>query len=182
MQPLVIRDVEPADLPALTAIYREAVLADTATFEFEPPSEAAMAERFQQLKASGYPALAAIGGGVVLGYATAGVFRVRPAFRFTAECSIYIALGARQTGIGRALLSHLIERAAEAGVRQMVAVIGDSRTSEASIALHASAGFTRAGRIEAAGYKHGRWLDVVMMQRAIGPGATSPPGERGPRL
>ena len=171
----VIRPATKADLPAITAIYADAVKAGTATFEIDPPDLAEMTRRFESLAEGGFPYLVATLDGAVVGYAYAGPYRARPAYRATVEDSIYIAPQRQGSGIGRRLLGALIDYAAEAGARQMVAVIGD-RASAGSIALHRRLGFSDVGVLKAVGFKHGRWLDVVLMQRSLGPGDASPLG------
>lgn len=173
----LIRPAEPADADAMAAIYADAVANLTATFELESPSAADFASRVAQLHRSGHPWLVADAEGTLLGYAYAAPARVRPGWRFTVENSIYVAPQARQTGIGRRLLNALIGACAAQGFRQMIAAIGDSDNA-ASIALHRRAGFEEVGVYRAVGRKHGRWLDVVLMQIALGDGAsTPPPGE-----
>jgi phosphinothricin acetyltransferase len=166
--------VAAGDLAAITAIYADAVLTNTATFEIEPPSEAEMAQRVRALLDAGYPYLVAESGGSVLGYAYAGTYRLRIGYRYTVEDSVYLAAEARGQGIGGALLGRLLEECAAAGFRQMIACIGDS-ANLASIRLHAAAGFERTGMFPNVGYKFGRWIDAVFMQRALGPGARQPP-------
>ncbi len=175
-QPLfTLRPVDPSDLPAITAIYAEAVQTGTASFELTPPDLEEMRRRHAALVTGGHPYLvAASPKGAVLGYAYAGPYRPRPAYRWTVEDSIYLAAAARGLGLGRALLGALIEAATAAGFRQMVAVIGDSG-NQASIALHRAAGFHPVGTFAAVGWKHGRWLDSVLMQRPLGNGAETPP-------
>jgi L-amino acid N-acyltransferase YncA len=172
---MFIRDCVAGDLTAVTAIYRHAVLSGTGTFELDPPDEAEMAARHARLTGQNYPYLVACAGGDVLGYAYAGPYRDRPAYRFLTEDSIYVREGCQGGGIGAALIGRLIEECVAWGFRQMVAVIGDSGNT-GSIRLHEKAGFAPSGVLIAAGWKGGRWLDVVLMQRALGPGATKPPG------
>ena len=174
MSDIVIRPATAADLPFITEIYAEAVAVGTATFEVVPPDEAEMRARFTRLTAGGFPYVAAERAGTVLGFGYAGLYRERPAYRHTVEDSIYLAVDARGQGIGGALLRRLIDDAAALGFRQMVAVIGDSANS-ASIRLHKAAGFELTGTLKDVGFKHGRWLDTVIMQRALGPGATMLP-------
>lgn len=174
MQDFAIRDSAAADLPQITAIYGHWVTHGLASFEIDPPDLAEMTRRRDAVTGAGFPYLVAVGAEGVLGYAYASAYRTRPAYRFTVENSVYVAPGAGQGGIGLALLRELIARCTAAGFRQMVAVIGDSGNA-ASIALHRRAGFTPAGLIQAAGWKHGRWVDSVLMQRALGPGSTSAP-------
>jgi L-amino acid N-acyltransferase YncA len=163
---IVIRAAEPADVAAITRIYAHAVRFGTASFEIEPPDEAEMARRQRALLDGGFPYLVAESDGAVLGYAYAGPYRPRPAYRFSVENSVYVAPGAHRRGIGRALLDRLIAEAQARGFRQMIAVIGDSDQA-ASIALHHAAGFRLVGTIAAVGFKHGRWLDSVLMQREL---------------
>jgi phosphinothricin acetyltransferase len=174
MSAVVIRPATPADIPAIARIYAEAVEYGTASFELDPPEEAEMAQRMQSLADGGFPYLAAgIDGGLV-GYAYAGPYRPRRAYRFSVEDSIYVDPGAHRKGIGRALLSRLIEESERRGYRQMIAVIGDSAQMP-SIELHRAAGFRMIGAIENVGFKFGRWLDTVLMQRELGPGASTKP-------
>lgn len=174
MSAVSIRPAKPADIPAITRIYAHAVIHGTASFELDPPDEAEMTARMQALLGGGFPYLAAESGGELLGSAYAGHYRTRPAYRFTVEDSIYIAPQAQRRGVGRALLDRLIVEAESRGFRQMLAVIGDSAQT-ASIELHRAAGFRMVGAFESVGYKFGRWLDSVMMQRTLGPGATTEP-------
>jgi phosphinothricin acetyltransferase len=173
--------IEPAtrdDAAACAAIYADHVLHGTATFETEPPDAEAFAARIGHVTAAGAPWLVARDpAGDVLGYAYAAQFRDRPAYRYAAEDSIYIADECRGRGIGGALLAALIAACTQCGFRQIFAVIGGGEP--ASIAVHARAGFTHAGRMRAIGRKHGRWLDTVYMQLSLGPGdGEPPPGER----
>lgn len=172
---LLVRPVADDDMAAITAIYREAVLTGTASFEIDPPDIAEMIRRRDALAAGGHPYLVAEADGAVAGYAYAGPYRPRPAYRATVEDSIYLGAAARGRGIGKRLLTALIEAAEAEGFRQMVAVIGDSR-HDASIRLHRSMGFRLVGTLENVGFKHGRWLDSVLMQRSLGAGAGEPPG------
>jgi phosphinothricin acetyltransferase len=169
-----IRPATAADLPAITEIYADAVARGTASFEIVPPDEAEMAERFRKLAAAGFPYLAAERDGTLLGYGYAALYRERVAYRNTVEDSIYLAPAAQGKGIGGALLRQLIDACTELGFRQMVAVIGDS-ANVPSIRLHKAAGFAMTGTLRDVGYKHGRWLDTVIMQRTLGDGATTPP-------
>jgi phosphinothricin acetyltransferase len=163
MTGVVIRAAAPADIGAITRIYAHAVRFGTASFEIEPPDEAEMARRQRALIDGGFPYLVAEADGAVAGYAYAGPYRPRPAYRFSVENSVYVAPEAHRRGVGRALLDRLIAEAAARGFRQMIAVIGDSDQA-ASIALHRAAGFRLVGTIAAVGFKHGRWLDSVLMQ------------------
>ena len=169
----IIRPAEAADISAVTAIYAHAVSHGTATFEIDPPSEREMAHRFRLLAEAGLPYLVAERDGEVRGYAYAGLYRERIAYRYTLEDSIYVAPEYHGQGIGRALIDRLLSEAAACGYRQMVAVIGDSEQA-ASIALHRAAGFRLVGTFEAVGFKFGRWLDTVLMQRPLGPSAATP--------
>lgn len=169
-----LRDAVAADLPAITEIYRESVVNGVATYEVTPPTDAEMALRFATITGNGYPYVVALDErGMVVGYAYASAFRTRTAYRFLVEDSIYLAPQARGKGMGRALLRELVERCTALGFRQMVAVIGGAHPS--SIALHKAVGFEHQGLMKATGFKHGRWLDTVIMQRPLGEGmATSP--------
>jgi len=171
---LCIRDSAPDDVPAIHAIYTHAVQHGVASFELEPPDEAEIARRRQAVLAGGYPHIVAEDAGRVLGYAYAGPYRPRPAYRFTVENSIYVSPDAQRKGVGRALLPALIERCEAAGFRLMVAVIGDSANLP-SINLHAAFGFSHAGLLPNVGWKLNRWLDSVLMVRPLGPGASEPP-------
>jgi phosphinothricin acetyltransferase len=173
-RPPVVRPAAPEDLAAITAIYRHAVLHGTASFEIEPPDLPEMTRRYESLRASGHPYLVAEIGGAVGGYAYAGPYRARPAYRWTVEDSIYVAPQMHRRGIGRILLSHLIPAAEAGGFRQMIAVIGDSANAP-SIELHRAAGFRMVGTFENVGFKFGRWLDSVLMQIALGTGAETTP-------
>jgi len=172
--PAVIRPAQPLDLPAITGIYDHAVRNGTASFEIEPPDEAEMRRRFEAMRASGHPYLVADCSGAIAGYAYAGPYRARPAYHWCVEDSIYVAPQWQGHGIGRLLLERLVDAAATAGFRQMIAVIGDSANT-ASIGLHRMAGFRLVGTFDDVGFKFGRWLDSVLMQRALGPGAITPP-------
>jgi L-amino acid N-acyltransferase YncA len=169
---LLIRPSVEPDLPAITAIYGHAVQTGTASFELEPPDQAEIALRWQAVVSAGLPWLTAERDGAVLGYAYAGPFRPRPAYRFCVENSIYVDAQARGRGVGAWLLAELMARCAAWGARQMVAVIGDSANTP-SINLHARLGFRHAGRVEHVGWKFGRWLDVVFMQRTLGQGSSA---------
>lgn len=175
LAPVTIRPCGEADIAAITAIYGHYVRTSLATFDEIAPTAAAMAQRRADVHAAGMPFLTATDGhGTVLGFAYAGFYRPRAAYRFTLEDSIYVAAEATRRGIGRALLARLIEHCTAAGFRQLVAIIGDSANA-ASIGLHESAGFARVGLMPAVGFKLGRWVDSVMMQRALGNGSATPP-------
>jgi L-amino acid N-acyltransferase YncA len=166
---LLIRPSTPADLAAITAIYAWNVCNGSGTFELDPPDEAEMARRRDDVLAKGWPWLVAERGGQILGYAYANRFRPRHAYRFCLEDSIYLAEAARGQGVGRALLAELLAQCEARGARQMLAVIGDSANA-ASIGVHRALGFADVGVLKAAGWKFERWLDVVLMQRALGEG------------
>ena len=168
-----VRACTRADLPDVCAIYALEVREGTASFELEPPSLAEMTTRFAAIEGAGLPYLVAELGRKVAGYAYASPYRPRPAYRYTVEDSVYVARWARRQGVGHALLEGVIERASGQGMRQMVAIIGDSAHT-ASIELHARAGFRVVGTLEHVGWKFGRWLDTVIMQRPLGPGAATP--------
>ena len=172
--PLNLRAATAADIPAITAIYAHAVLHGTASFELEPPDEAEMLRRMMALLQGGFPYLVAEHAGGVAGYAYAGLYRTRPAYRFTLEDSVYIDPALQRRGVGRALLYRLVLESEARGFRQMIAIIGDSAQTS-SIELHRNAGFALVGTMAHVGFKFGRWLDTVVMQRALGKGATSAP-------
>jgi phosphinothricin acetyltransferase len=174
MSDVTIRPAGPADIPAITRIYAHAVRNGTATFELEPPDEAEMTRRMTALLEGNFPYLAADSGGAVAGYAYAGLYRPRPAYRFTVEDSIYVDPNVHRRGVGRALLARLIGECEKRGFRQIIAVIGDSAQT-ASIEVHRALGFRHAGNLQNVGFKFGRWLDTVLMQRDLGPGATTKP-------
>jgi phosphinothricin acetyltransferase len=174
--PLTIRPSTDADLPAITAIYGDNVLSGTGTFELEPPDEAEMARRRADVLSKALPWLVADDNGRVLGYAYANHFRPRKAYRFCLEDSIYLHADARGRGIGKLLLAELMARCEAAGARQMLAVIGDSANA-GSIGVHRALGFEHTGVLKASGWKFGRWLDVVLMQRALGTGDSTVPAE-----
>ena len=171
---LQIRPTTPADLPAITAIYRHAVLTGTATFELEPPDLAEMTRRYDALMSEGFPYIVATLDGVVVGYAYAGPYRARPAYRFSVENSIYLDPAAQGKRIGTQLMEVLITESEKRGYRLMVAVIGDSANA-ASIGVHTRAGFKMVGTLENVGLKFGRWLDTVLMQLPLGEGAGTIP-------
>lgn len=169
-----VRPAELSDIASITEIYADSVLHGTATFETEPPGVGEMSLRFSALVDNGHPWLVADDGHRVLGYAYAGPYRARLAYRHTVEDSVYLAPDARGKGIGRSLLRQLIDESTRLGFRQMIAVIGGSGNL-ASIALHRDVGFEMVGTFKDAGHKHGRWLDSVLMQRPLGEGGASPP-------
>jgi L-amino acid N-acyltransferase YncA len=167
---VAIRPAKTSDIPAITRIYAHGVEHGTASFELTPPDEAEIARRMNDLTGKGYPYLAGEIEGALAGYAYAGPYRARPAYRLTVEDSVYIAPDRHRRGIGRALLAALIEATAARGFRQMIAVIGDSGNQAGSIGLHEALGFRPVGILQDVGFKHGRWLDSVLMQRALGDG------------
>ena len=169
-----IRDAASDDLAAIQAIYAHHVLHGLGTFETEPPDLDEMKRRHAQITGDGFPYLIAVDADGVLGYAYANHFRTRAAYRNTVEDSIYVADRASGRGVGKALLTVLIERCTALGLRQMLAVIGDSGNA-GSIGVHRACGFEHAGVMKAVGRKFDRWVDVVIMQRALGPGASTPP-------
>jgi len=171
---VTVRHATRADIPAITRIYGHSVEHGTASFELSAPDEAEMTRRFNELTTNGFPYLVAAVDGAVVGYAYAGPYRPRPAYRFTVENSVYVAHDSHRRGVGKLLLQALIEACTEKGFRLMVAVIGDSNQA-ASIGLHEAAGFKHAGVFENIGYKFDRWLDNILMQRTLGPGASKPP-------
>lgn len=164
----LLRKATAADLPAITAIYAHAVINGTASYEYDPPSLGEMTARYDALVAAQYPYIVAEemrdGASRLLGYAYAGPFRTRPAYRFIVEDSIYIAPDAQGRGVGKLLLTELVARCEALGFRQMIAVIGDGGVNLPSVKLHQAAGFQPCGRIIGSGFKHGRWCDTVLMQ------------------
>jgi len=170
-----IRDATPDDIAGVQAIYAHHVLHGLGTFETTPPDVEEMQRRHAQVTADGFPYLVAEDAGQILGFAYANHFRTRAAYRNTVEDSIYVAADAMGRGVGMGLLSTLIERCTALGLRQMLAVIGDSGNT-GSIGVHRRCGFEHTGVLKAVGRKFDRWVDVVIMQRALGPGSDSPPG------
>ena len=167
-----LRDSTPGDAEAIAAIYAHHVRFGLGTFEETPPSVDEIRQRREGVLALGLAFLVATVGERIVGYAYAGPYRTRSAYRYTLEDSIYVAAEAARRGVGRALLARLIERCDALGYRQMVAVIGDS-DNHASIRLHAALGFERVGFQPAVGFKHGRWVDSILMQRTLGIGAAT---------
>jgi len=174
---VLFRDCILSDISGVTAIYAHYVLHSTASFEVEPPDGVEIAARWGRVVESGLPWIVAESEGEIAGYAYASPYRPRAAYRFTVEDSIYVHPAQVGKGLGAALLSRVIERCEGLGVRQMIAVIGGSENL-ASIRLHERFGFRHAGVLRSAGYKFGRWVDSVLMQRAIGPGDTRDPSAR----
>jgi phosphinothricin acetyltransferase len=177
MSALAIRPVREADLPAITAIYEHAVRHGTATFELDPPDLNEMTCRYRVLMDGGFPYFVALLDDRVVGYAYAGAYRPRPAYRFTVENSIYLEPAIHRRGIGFQLLQRLITESEARGHRQMIAVIGDSANA-GSIGVHTRAGFQMIGTHPNVGFKFNRWLDTVMMQLALGQGATTLPADQ----
>ena len=171
---VAIRPCTEADIAAITRIYAHHVLHGLASFEVEPPSENDMRQRYVDIIAGGFPYFVAEYAGEVVGYAYASPYRSRPAYRYTAENSIYLDPAWMGRGIGRQLLSVLLRECEAKGLRQIIAVIGDSANS-ASIALHRQLGFAIVGTIRSAGFKFGRWVDTVLMQRSLGAGDSTLP-------
>ncbi|HKX43815.1 MAG TPA: GNAT family N-acetyltransferase [Burkholderiaceae bacterium] len=171
---LLIRPSAAADVPALAAIYAWNVQHGTGTFELDPPDAAEMSRRRDDVLAKGLPWLVAERAGTVLGYAYANHFRPRKAYRFCVEDSVYLAREAQGQGVGTLLLAELMARCEALGARQMLAVIGDS-ANLGSIGVHRKLGFSDVGVLRSVGWKFDRWLDVVMMQKLLGAGATTPP-------
>lgn len=174
--PLHIRDASEADIPAITALYADEVRERVATYEYDVPDEAEMAQRLRAVQAAGYPYLVAERDGQFAGYAYASSYRSRIGYRWTVEDTVDIAPGHQGQGIGKALLRHLIDACEAKGYRQMVAVIGEPANG-ASVALHEKLGFRTVGVFQGLGRKHGRWLDTVQMQRALGAGDGTAPSD-----
>ncbi len=174
---LRVRDSREADMAAVEAIYGDHVRHGFGSFEEEAPGLAEMLRRREEVLSRGLPYLVAEAEGAVLGFAYAGPYRTRSAYRYTVEDSVYVARAALRRGFGRALLGEVVARCAALGYRQMVAVIGDSG-NERSIGVHRALGFAEVGRMPSVGYKLGRWVDIVTMQRALGPGDATPPPKR----
>ena len=170
----IIHPSQAKDLPAITAIYAHHVLHGAGTFELEPPTESEMANRRLEVLAKGLPYLVASEGHKVLGFAYCNWFKPRPAYRFSAEDSIYLTPQAIGHGLGRALLAELATQAEKVGVRKLIAVIGDSANT-ASICLHRSVGFSMVGVLKSCGWKFNQWQDVVMMDKPLGLADTCAP-------
>ena len=174
MDSTLIRDSRDDDVAAIQAVYAHHVRHGTGTFELEPPTLDEMRTRRADVLRNGFPHLVAEAGGEVLGFAYVNFFRMRPAYRFTVEDSIYVRDDRRGRGVGRVLLETLSLRCEQAGLRQMIAIIGDSYNT-GSIALHARCGFRFAGTMRATGWKFDRWLDTVIMQKELGDADRAPP-------
>lgn len=170
----LLRASTDADVPAIAALYGHHVLHGTGTFETTPPTEADMAARRADVLARGLPYLVAEEGGRVLGFAYCQWFKPRPAYRFSAEDSIYLHPEAAGKGLGKLLLTELSRQAEAAGLRKLIAVIGDSGNA-GSIGVHKACGFTPVGVVRSCGWKFGRWLDIVMMEKTLGDGNLTPP-------
>lgn len=173
---VAIRAATEGDIAAITAIYGYNVLNGTGTFALEPPSEAEMLAGFRNVQSMRLPYLVAVDGDEVAGFAYASPFRARPGYKYGVEDSVYLAPGHTGKGIGTALLNELIKLSTVRGLYTMIAVIGD-RDNAASIGVHRACGFTETGALPRAGYKFGRWLDVVFMMRDLLPATASPQGE-----
>ena len=169
-----VRASQEADITAITAIYAHHVLHGTGTFEIDPPGRADMAMRRADVLGKGLPYLVAEQAGQVVGFAYCNWFKPRPAYRFSAEDSIYVAYSARGQGVGRQLLHALACQAEAAGVRKLLAVIGDSANT-GSIGLHRALGFTEVGVMRSVGWKHGAWRDIVLMEKPLGAGDSTAP-------
>ncbi len=172
-----MRPAVPADLPAIQAIYAHHVATGLASFEERAPSVDEMRRRYDEVVAQGLPYLAADFGGAVAGYGYCTLYRARSAYRFALEDSVYVRADMLGRGVGTAVLAELVRRCEALGYRQMIAVIGDSANA-GSIGLHASQGFLRVGTLRSVGYKLGRWVDSILMQRTLGPGDGTPPLDR----
>jgi phosphinothricin acetyltransferase len=166
---MLVRPAAPQDIPVIQSIYAHHVLHGLASFEEAPPTIEEMRRRFDEVTGQGLPYLAVEAGGELLGYGYCSLYRTRSAYRYTLEDSVYVKDGSQGKGIGKSVLAELIARCTALGYRQIVAVIGDSANT-ASIALHASLGFVRAGNLRSAGFKFGRWVDSVFMQLPLGAG------------
>lgn len=171
---LLIRTSHDKDIPAITAIYARHVLHGTGTFETEAPSVADMRTRRTDILSKNLPYLVAEQNGEIVGFAYGNWFKPRPAYRYSVEDSIYLAPNLHRQGLGRVLLAELLARCEAAGIRKVMAIVGDSANA-GSIGLHRALGFTPAGTIEACGWKFGAWRDIVIMQKILGSGSTKPP-------
>lgn len=175
MSEISIRSAEPADIPRITEIYSDAVLHGTASYEMEPPSSDEMATRFGRITARSLPYIVAELEGQIVGFAYAGPFRERPAYKFIVEDSVYVDPDCKGRGVGRLLLDRIVSEVTAQGYRQIIAVIGDGTNHPASVRLHEAAGFQRSGTISGSGFKHGRWLDTVLMQMPLNGGTETLP-------
>lgn len=170
---VLVRQTAEADLPAITAIYGEAVSAGAGSFELQAPDVAEMTRRWRNRVVKGYPHIVATSGDAVIGYAYVSRYRTSRAYYFLVEDSIYVASGAQGSGVGRALLTELIKLCEGLSFRQMIALIAGENPS--SVRLHEHLGFRQVGLIEGSAFKHGRWIDTLLMQRALGEGNASSP-------
>lgn len=171
---MALRPAAPADIPAIHAIYAYHVLNGLASFEEVPPSQDELLSRYRDVTGRALPYIVAAFGGTIAGYGYCALYRARSAYRYALEDSVYVRHDMQGRGVGAALLAELIRRCETLGYRQLIAVIGDSAHA-ASIGLHASQGFLRVGTLRAVGYKFGRWIDSVIMQRPLGSGDATPP-------
>src|SRR5690242_1579160 len=175
---MLVRPANAKDVPAIQAIYAHHVLHGLASFEEVPPTADEMRRRFEEIAKQGLPYLVVEMGDELVGYGYCSLYRTRSAYRYTLEDSVYVKEGKQGNGIGKAVLSELIDRCTALKYRQIIAVIGDSANA-ASIGLHASLGFVRAGNLRSTGFKFGRWVDSVLMQLPLGPGdGTKPPAAK----
>lgn len=172
--PTIIRDINVQDAGDVRDIYRHYVLNGLSSFELSPPDEDEIRTRMERIKERGHPFLAAETDGVISGYAYASTYRQRAAYDYTLENSVYVSTDYLRQGIGARLLSNLAHICDQRGIRQLIAVIGDSE-NHASINLHARCGFKQVGLLPSTGYKNDRWVDTVLMQRGIGEGDSAPP-------
>jgi Sortase and related acyltransferases len=170
-----LRPAHDGDIPGITAIYAQAVSEGTATFEIDPPDDAEMRHRLHGVSAHDLPWLVVTEGAEVLGYAYLSPFRLRPAYRYSVELSIYIDPAHQGMGLGHRLMDALIVHARQRGLRHIIGAVGDSANA-ASLALHTAHGFHEAGRYRQVGYKFDRWIDVVLMQLDLNPAGTKPDG------
>lgn len=172
----MIREATEADIPEISEIYSDAVLNGTASYELDVPTIAEMKVRYDVLRSGGFPYLVSVDAdGAILGYAYAGPFRTRLAYRFIVEDSVYVSPTAKGRGVGLELMRSLIENVQKLGFRQIVAVIGDGSPDSPSVRLHEKTGFRHCGVLQGSGYKHDRWLDTVFMQLELNGGATCAP-------
>lgn len=173
---LRIRDAVEGDFDAITALYAREVRDGVATYEYDPPDRNEMQRRWRGLRDAGFPYIVAEEGGAFAGYAYAGGYRTRVAYRWTVESTVYVQHDRHGRGIGGMLMDALITQCTTQGFRQMIAVIGEPANG-ASVRLHERLGFTTIGVFPGLGRKHGRWLDTVQMQRSLGSGAATPPDD-----
>ena len=171
---IVIRAAGADDLPAIARIYGHHVANGLASFELEPPPVEEITRRHADIVGKGYPYIVAERAGTVAGYAYASAYRARPAYRFAVENSVYVDAGLKRSGVGRTLLLALIAECERRGYRQMIAVIGDSANA-GSVGVHRTLGFTHVGVFRSCGWKFGKWLDIVLMEKPLGEGDTTPP-------